>query len=284
MSRRLIMTIAPLVWLVAVPAAAHHEAIFGPASPLVFSGTRYFTAQVFTRRTGPPGERVQETTTVLSGGFSPTRVPMSISVVMPFSVIAPGASGGRQVGLENTIVMARYSVPLPAVARAFGVEDSYVLGGGGVELPTGTIDHDFGEGPPAVVAGALFSIERRPFSVIGYGFMQRYTERRQIRDSGHTFLGAGVAWTPIDASTHGRIFSLQFGLSRESASREVLAGIQQDASGGWALVAHPSVVWGPGDDVLFFAMTSVALADDWRDPADQERFRVGVGTILTFGR
>jgi hypothetical protein len=278
------MTFAPLVWLFAAPAAAHHEAIFGPASPLVFSGTRYFTAQVFTRRTGPPGERVQETTTVLSGGFSPTRVPVSISVVMPFSVIASGVNGGTRLGLENAIVMARYSVKLSAVERALGVEDSYVLGGGGIELPTGTVDYDFGQGAPALVGGGLFSVERRPFSLIGYGFLQRYTERHEIRDSGHTFMGLGLAWTPIDVSTHSRILSLQLGLSRESATREIVAGVRQDASGGWALVAHPSLVWGPGDDVLFFVMTSFQLAHDWRDPAEDERFRVGAGTILTFGR
>jgi hypothetical protein len=60
--------------------------------------------------------------------------------------------------------------------------------------------------------------------------------------------------------------------------------VPQDASGGWALVAHPSVVWGPGDDVLFFVMTSFQLAHDWRDPAEEERLRIGAGTILTFGR
>lgn len=273
-----------LMCLSAVPASAHHEAIFGPASPLVLSGGRYLTAQVFTRQTGPEGERVQETTTVLGAGISPARVPVSFSVVLPFSVIASGAAGGTRVGLENTIVMARYSVPLPAVERALGVEDSYVLGGAGIELPTGTVDYDFGEGAPAVVGGGLFSIERRPFSLIGYGFLQRYAERHQIRDSGNTFLGLGFAWTPVDVGVQGRIFSLQLGISRESATRDELAGVPRADSGGWAVVAHPSVVWGPGDDVLFFAMMSFPLKDGWRDPADEERFRVGAGTILTFGR
>jgi hypothetical protein len=278
------IAIVLLVWSLGVPVKAHHEAIFGPVSPLVLSGSRFFTAQVFTRQTGPEGQRVQETTTVLSGGLSPARLPVSISVVLPFSVVSPGASGGTQIGLENTIVMARYSVPLPSVAAALGVEDSYVLGGAGIELPTGTIDYDFGEGAPAAVGGGLFSLERRPFSLIGYGFLQRYAERHQIRDSGHTFLGVGVAWTPVDVGVQGRIFSLQLGISRESASREVLAGVPRAGSGGWGLVAHPAVVWGPGDNLLFFAMTSLPIAHEWRDPSDQERFRVGAGTIVTFGQ
>ena len=283
MSRRLTIAVAVLVWSLSVPVAAHHEAIFGPASPLVLSGSRYFTAQAFTRQTGPEGQRVQETTTVLSGGFSPTRLPVSVSIVMPFSIIASGAAGGTRVGLENAIVMARYTVQLPAVERTLGVENSYLLGGAGIELPTGTVDYDFGEGAPAVVGGGLFSVERRPFSLIGYGFVQRYAERHQIRDSGNTFLGAGLAWTPVDVATHGRIVSVQLGISRESASREVLAGVPRADSGGWALVAHPSVVWGPGDHMLFFAMTSFPLAHHWRDSADEERFRVGAGTILSFG-
>jgi hypothetical protein len=106
-SRRLTISVALSVWLAAIPAAAHHEAIFGPASPLVYSGGRYISAQVFTRQTGPEGQRVQETTTVLSGGISPTRLPVSNSAVVPFSVIAPGAGGGTQVGLENAIMMGR---------------------------------------------------------------------------------------------------------------------------------------------------------------------------------
>jgi hypothetical protein len=30
-------------------------------------------------------------------------------------------------------------------------------------------------------------------------------------------------------------------------------------------------------------MTSLPLTHDWRSPGDRERFRVGAGTILTFG-
>lgn len=52
---------AALCAAIAAPAEAHHEAIFGPQSALVLSGSRYFTAQVFTRQTGPKDERVQET-------------------------------------------------------------------------------------------------------------------------------------------------------------------------------------------------------------------------------
>ena len=74
----------------AAPAWAHHDAIYGPQSALVLSGERYLTVQVFSRQTGPKDGRVQETTTVLSGGLAFRRLPVSLSIVVPFSVIAYG--------------------------------------------------------------------------------------------------------------------------------------------------------------------------------------------------
>jgi hypothetical protein len=163
------------------------------------------------------------------------------------------------------------------------LDEGYLLGVGGVEVPIGTIDHDFFEGAPAVVAAALLGIERRPFSVIGYGFLHRYAERHELRESGHTFLGAGVAWTPIDAPQAGRLFSVQFGLSHETTAREVFHGARIDDTGGWALVAHPTVAWSTSEHVLFFVSTSLPLADQWRNTAERERFRIGTGAIVSLG-
>ena len=67
-------------------------------------------------------------------------------------------------------------------------------------------------------------------------------------------------------------------------AKEVFDGVPRDETGGWALVAHPTIVWGSSDHLLFFATTSLPLRDEWRDHADRERFRVGAGTILSFGR
>lgn len=266
------------------PLAAHHEAIFGPQSALVLSGDRYLTAQVFTRETGPRDQRTRETTTVLGAGFTPFRVPVSLSVVAPFSVIAPGGEGRTRVGPENAIVAARYRVDLPGLERAVAAADSYLLGVGGIELPTGTIDHSFGEGAPAAIGGALFSIERGPFSFIGYGIIHRYREHDGIRESGNTFVGGGAAWTPIDQPAEGRLFSVQLGISRESVTREEHHNVAQPDTGGHALVVHPTVMVGVAPNLMLFAVTSLPVAEAWNDPADEERFRVGVGAILTFGR
>ena len=150
-------------------------------------------------------------------------------------------------------------------------------------MPTGTIDHDFGDGPPAVLAAGSIGLERRPFSVIGYGLLHRYAVRDDLRESGNRFLGGGLAWTPIDREQEGRLFSLQVGLSHETTFRAVLNGVPLDDTGGWALVAHPTVVWATSPHVLLFALTSFPLADHWNSPADEERFRVGAGATVSFG-
>jgi hypothetical protein len=278
-----IILIAATVLVVAAPAWAHHEAIYGSQSALVLSGERYVTVQVFSRQTGPKDERVQETTTVLSGGLSSPRWPVSLSIVVPFSVIAEGTRGGTRIGLENAVVAARYRLDAPAIARRLHVQEGYLLAVGGVELPTGTIDYDFGQGAPATVAGGQFGLERRPFSVIAYGLVHRYAERRDVRDSGNTFIGGGLAWTPIDTA-EGHVLSLQFGVSREVVSRETVQGAAMNDTGGWAVVAHPTVTWSTNERLLFFASTSVPMAHQWRNPAQEERFRIGLGAILALGR
>ena len=280
--RSAIVLTAATVWVIAAPAWAHHEAIYGSQSALVLSGERYVTVQVFSRQTGPKDARVQETTTVLSGGLSSPRLPVSLSVVVPLSVIAEGKRGTR-TGLENAVVAARYRLDAPAIARGLHVQEGYLLAVGGVELPTGTIDYDFGQGAPAIVAGGQFGLERRPLSVIAYGIVHRYAERHDVRDSGNTFVGGGLAWTPIDTA-EGHVLSLQFGVSREIVSRETVQGAAMNDTGGWAVVAHPTVTWSTNERLLFFASMSVPMAHQWRNPAEQERFRIGLGAILALGR
>jgi hypothetical protein len=279
-----VITAAILLAAGTTPAAAHHEAIYGAHSALGVSSDRYISAQTFTRTVGPAGERVRETTTVLSGGLSPGGGPVSLAVVVPFSVIAGEPGRGTRLGLENAIVAGRYRVNLPGLSRLLRTEEGYVLGVGGIEIPTGTIDYGFFEGAPAVVGGLTVGLERRPVSMIGYAYMNRYAERNDIRASGHRFAGVGVAWTPIDDEPNGRLLSVQFGISRDSATREIVNGVAQDATGGWTTVAHPAVVWSTRPGVLWFVSTSLPVRSAWRDPGDREHFRIGAGAIVSLGR
>jgi hypothetical protein len=127
-------------------------------------------------------------------------------------------------------------------------------------------------------------LERRPISVIAYLFLNRYAERDNVRESGNTFTGAGIAWTPVDDEPNGRLFSLQFGVSRDSTAREIVNDIADDGTGGWALVAHPSIVFSTTPGVLWFVTTALPMKDRWRDVGDRERFRVGAGAIVSLSR
>lgn len=265
----------------AVPVSAHHEAIYGSQSALAISADRYASIQVFSKQTGPRGRRTQETTTVLGAGFTPRRGRMSISMVLPVSVIADGSP--LHGGVENAVVAARYRLAMPAVDRLLGAE-SYAMAIGGVEFPTGTVDYDFGDGPAALVTGGVVGIERRPVSLLAYGVVHRYAERRNVRDSGNTFLGAGIAWTPLDDEPNGRLLSVQCGVSHERTWREVVAGVPRADTGGWAVMAHPTVVVAAGPRTLLYATAAVPMADRWRQAADRERFRVGAGTVIRLGR
>jgi hypothetical protein len=279
-----ILGLSVLVPLVAVaPAAAHHEAIFGPQSALVLSPDTYLTAQTFTRQTGTPSDRTQETTTVVGGGFSPLQVPLSFSIVMPFSVVSAQGARGTRVGLEDAIVGIRYRVELPGVERALSLGVSYLLGVGGVEFPTGTLDHEFGEGSAGIVAAGLFGIERGPFSAIGYSFFHRHGVYKGVRESGNVFVGGGAAWTPVDDTQSGRLFSLQIGLSRETTFREEVEGVPITESGGWGVLVHPTIMWGASEHLMIFGMTSLPVAQEWHEVAERERFRIGAGLIVMFG-
>ena len=169
---RFLATCAVLVS--AVPARAHHEALFGPQSASVLSPDTFLGAQVFSRRSGGPGERSQETTTVFSSGFSPTKDGrLSIAAVVPFSFITQQGRRGSQRGLEDAIISARYRVDLEGLKQKLGAFESYVVGIGGVELPTGTMDLDFMQGSAGWIGAGLMSVEIRPFSVVGYVYLHR---------------------------------------------------------------------------------------------------------------
>ena len=278
---RRIGLILALAGLTAGPVGAHHEAIFGPQSALVLSSDAYFTAQLFTRQTGPQSDRQQETTTILSGGVTPFRDrALSFSLVLPFSTLSQ--NGSARTGLENAIVGVRYRADVPAITTAIGGRESFAMAVGGVELPSGTLDHAFGEGAFAAILAGLLSVEKGPFSAIGYGFYRRPGTHQAVREGGNVFWGGGLAWTPLD--DEGRLFSLQLGLSHETTLDAHVNDIPLIATGGSGVFAHPTVLYGRSQRLLFFAQTTVPIQQAWDAVASHERFRVGAGVIVKVGR
>jgi hypothetical protein len=260
-------------------AFAHHEAIFGPQSALVLSSDAYVSGQVFTRQTGSKSDRQKETTTVLSAGLTPSkRHPFSLAIIFPFSTLS--SDPNSRTGLENVIVGARYRVDLPAVTNGIGGRESFFMTVGGVEMPTGTLDHSFGKGAFAGIAAGLMSVEKGPFSAIGYAFYRHPGSYKRTREGGNVFLGGGLAWTPIDGQ---RLFSLQLGMSHETHLRERVGSTMVENSGGSGGFAHPTMLYGFSQRVLLFAQTTLPVRQDWRNPNDKERFRVGTGLIVALG-
>jgi hypothetical protein len=49
-----------------------------------------------------------------------------------------------------------------------------------------------------------------------------------------------------------------------------------------ALLLHPTVVYSPGHDVLFFGVVSVPLWRHFRDPAAQDGYRFGTGVVYAW--
>lgn len=59
--------------------------------------------------------------------------------------------------------------------------------------------------------------------------------------------------------------------------------VRDAMTGGWEILLHPTVVWGPGGDVLLFAMGSIPVVRSFRNEAQQDRWRVGAGVIYLIG-
>ena len=276
---RWLTVMAAWVMLAAAPASAHHEAIFGPQSSAVLSPTTFLSAQVFTRELGEGDEKRHETTTVFSAGVRPFKRPVSIAFVVPMTfATSPGEP--TEHGLEDALVTARYRVDVDRLEDALRLDDAYVMGVGGIEIPTGTLDHDFGRGPVGGIAAALMSIERHPFSLIGYGYYHHTGEYHNIRQNGNAFAGLGAAWTPVDDEEKGKLFSLQCGLSYERTFAIEQGGVALLNSGGSGIFVHPGIVAMVNPRVQFFALVSLPVTQEWRAADDRQRFRFGAGAIL----
>jgi hypothetical protein len=285
MKRTLIALAISTVGLAAAPARAHHEAIFGPQSSLVLSAPSFASVQTYSRRLGTDGNRIQESTMLLSAGVTPVRsVPLSLSAIVPASSIDTlDGGGGARRGLEDIILGARYRLDLPGLQERFGKDGNFLMGMAAVELPTGSVDHAAFSGPVDGMVAGLGSLERGPFSAIGYGFYRRHgTDSAGARAGDNLFLGTGVAYTPFDDPASERLVSFQLGCSYEIYGRDTAGGVPVGNTGGRGLYLHPTVVWGPGGRILVFAMTSLPVFENYRDTADNNRWRVGAGIVFLF--
>ena len=268
----------------AAPAYAHHEAMFGPQSAAALSPGIFLSALVFDKETGKDDQKRRETTTVYSVGFKPIKnQPLSMAFVLPMTFAGgapdPNAPGAGTRGFEDMLVSARYRVDTPGVAKALGLEQSYVMGVGGLEMPTGNIDHPFGKGAFGEIAAGLFSLEKKPFATIMYVYYHHRGVYDGVRDSGNTFAGGGLAYTPIDDEARGKLFSMQLGISYERMFQSQDNNIIVADSGASGVFMHPGVVFDISQSVQAFALVSLPLSQQYNSIVDRQRFRVGTGII-----
>ena len=278
-----LLAIAGVV-LAASPADAHHEAMFGPQSSAVLSPGVFLSAQLFDKEEGKDDQKRRETTTVYSIGLTPLKKrPLSIAFVLPVTfasgITDPSTPASKNRGFEDTVVSGRYRVDAPGLASTLGLDQSYVMGVGGLEMPTGTIDHPFGKGAFGEIAAGLFSVEKRPIAAIAYAYYHHRGIYDGLRDSGNMFAGSGVAWTPIDDDARGKLFSLQLGLSYEKTFASEQNGVALPTSGASGVFMHPGIVFSVTSSVQFFGLVSLPLTQEWNSIVDRQRFRVGTGVI-----
>ena len=238
--------------------------MFGPQSSAVLSPGIFLSALVFDKETGRDDtNKRRETTTVYSVGFKPVKTqPLSMAFVVPMT-FAGGAADPNA----------------PGAAKLFGVDESYVMGVGGVELPTGTFDHDFGKGAFGGIVAGLWSLEKRPFATIAYVYYHHRGVYEGVRDSGNTFAGGGFAYTPIDDEEHGKLFSMQLGVSYERMFQSEENGAIVADSGASGVFMHPGLVFDVTPTVQAFALVSLPLTQTYNSIVDRQRFRFGTGII-----
>jgi len=282
--RAYVRSILLLALVSASPAYAHHEAMFGPQSAAVLSPGVFLSAQVFDKETGKDDQKRRETTTVYSVGFKPLKKqPLSIAFVLPVTfasgVAAPSTPGSVNRGFEDSVLTARYRVDAPSIASSLGLEQSYLMGVGGLEMPTGNIDHPFGTGALGEIVAGLFSVEKRPIAAIAYVYYHHKGVYNGLRDSGNMFAGGGIAYSPLDDEARGRLFSLQLGLSEERTFSSEEHGLPLPDSGASGVFVHPGIVFSMSPSLQFFGLVSLPLTQQYNSVVDRQRFRVGTGII-----
>ena len=278
---KLLTLVAPLL-LWSHPAFAHHEAIFGPHSSSLFGAPLFVSAQLFTVRSGVAPKPNQESTGIVSFGWSPRNFPLSFAAVVPVSY---ATEGGGRAAVEDALLGVRYRYDLTGLQQRTGADGNFVTVVGGVEFPTGNAEHPAFRGPLDTVAAALLALERPPFSGIAYAY-QRFNghDSDGARAGNLTFAGLGLAYTPWDEPATERLFSLQLGAVWERTGAAVVPlNAPAGLAGGTAIMLQPTLVAGIGGHVLLFLTAGAPLAQQFADGEQTKLWRAGLGAVWLLG-
>ena len=293
--RTCLRIVAPVVlaaMLCAGRADAHHEALFGPQSSLAVEAPAFVSMQAFMRATGKTSPRGQESTFILSGGVSPFHeVPIGFALIQPFTyetTNAPNDQSGPFFSCngcfraENTLLTTQYRFGFEGLQRSTGKDGNFAMVSAGVELPTGNKEHRSFEGPLNGVAAGLVAFEWSSFSVLALGYYRAHGKNDGAKKGDIGLYGGGFAYTPIDREDS--LLSFQLGISHELHARDWILDQRIDQSGGWVVLASPTIVWSPVARVSIFALVSLPLAQSFRDDGSRDRYRLGLGLVYAFSR
>jgi hypothetical protein len=133
------------------------------------------------------------------------------------------------------------------------------------------------------MGAALASFEVGKWSAIGYTVGRFNVEDSTgNKDGDNFFVGGGLAYTPNEDVESGRLISCQPGWSFEHYSRDRAERQRDPNSGGNEFLLHPTLVNSPGHNVLVFGILSVPVTRNFRDSADQDRYRFGTGVVYAW--
>ena len=184
--------------------------------------------------------------------------------------VAGGAGEPSKHGFEDALFSARYRLNADGVASSLGLDESYAMVVGGIELPTGTFDHPFGRGPVGEIVAGLLSMEKRPLSLIGYAYYHHTGEHQGLRQSGNVFAGAGTAWTPMMTMRPARYSACRSG-SRTSAPLRSNRMAFRFRRAGSGVFVHPGLVVGISPRIQFFSLLSLPITQTWNAEDDRQR-------------
>ncbi len=272
-------------------ASAHHEALFGPQSSLAVESDGFFSFQTHAHAYGVRGTQTNETTSILSAGFTPIDyLPWSFAFVQPFTYqtteapTAPGVTGPFSAcegcfRRENALLSTSYRFDFESLQKAWGKDGNFALTTFALEPPTGNKDYDTFDGPFNCIGAGMIGLERGPLSAVALGYYRRKSPDRTSSKKGDNFLAAlGFAYTPVD--DEDAMVSFQVGVGDEYHFADVDHGV--DIGGGNELIASPPIVASPHRHVREFALASLPIAQSYRADYEVDRWRLGFGLIYTF--
>jgi hypothetical protein len=288
------ITLIAAAWVTLSPmpqAHACHEAVFGPHASFLYGAPSYVSFQAFEIANGSGEDAASESAMTLSAGFTPYRgVPFSVALIQPLSLAqelekhAEHDHVHREFGVEDTILGLGWRHDFDGLKRGKSGHGNFAAIMLGADLPTGNVDHEPGDGPIDTLLSGIVSLEFDRFSTTLYGHHQWNSfDQLGSKLGDETFAGAGLGWTALPGHGRNAHLSMQLGIGWERTAKRVTESVSVTDSGGWALLAQPTVVWGPNHHWRLFATFGVPIAQEFEKTVNEKSWRGGIGVVWMLG-